>query len=129
MSSRSAPELIARLFAAALALASLALLLVGALGAEQTRTALSEGGPPCVVLMATGIECPFCGMTRATIAMGAGDFHHAFELHPLAPLVLVFAVSLLGIVALGKTRILLRGQRPWMLLSTIVAIWVVRLAV
>jgi hypothetical protein len=129
VSSRSVPELIARLFAAALAAASLALLLVGALGADHTRAALSEGGPPCVVLMATGIECPFCGMTRATIAMGAGDFHGAFALHPLAPFVLAFAVALLGVVALGKTRILLRGHRPWLLLSTIMAIWVVRLAV
>jgi hypothetical protein len=129
VSSRSAPELIARLLAALLGAAAVALLFVGALGADHTRTALSEGGPPCVVRWTTGIECPFCGMTRATIAMGAGDFHGAFALHPLAPFVLAFALALLGVVAFGKTRILLRGYRPWLLLSTIVAIWVVRLAV
>jgi hypothetical protein len=129
VSSRSAPEVIARLLAALLGAAALALLLVGALGADHARAAVSEGGPPCVVRWTTGIECPFCGMTRATIAIGAGDFHGAFALHPLAPFVLAFALSLLAVVALGKTRILLRGQRPWLLLGTIAAIWVVRLAV
>jgi len=122
-------ELLARTLAIGLAVTALALLLVGALGSAHAQAAVGEGGPSCILKMTTGVECPFCGMTRATIALGAGDFHRAFALHPLAPFVLLFTFALLGIVALGKTRTLLVGHRHLWVLGTVVAIWVVRLAV
>ncbi|HUS33456.1 MAG TPA: DUF2752 domain-containing protein [Kofleriaceae bacterium] len=129
LAQHSLAEVAARLLAAAMVIAALALLLVGALGTPQAQAAVGEGGPSCIMKWTTGIDCPFCGMTRATIAMGAGDWHRAFALHPLAPVVLLLVLGMLGIVAAGKTRTLLAGPRPWMLLSTFIAIWVVRLAV
>jgi hypothetical protein len=122
-------ELLARVLAVGLALAALGLVLVGAFGSANAQASVGEGGPSCILKMTTGIECPFCGMTRATIALGAGDFHRAFALHPLAPFVLLFSFALLGIVALGKTRTLLAGHRHLWVLGTVVAIWIVRLAV
>ena len=121
-------ELVARFVAAAIAMAALFLLLAGVLGSAHTQAAIGDGGPSCIVRMTTGIECPFCGMTRATIALGAGDWHHAFGLHPLAPFVLAGALFLMAVVAIGRSRALLVGHRPVALLATIAAIWVVRLA-
>jgi hypothetical protein len=105
------------------------LLFAGAFGSAHLRATLAERGPSCILRMTTGIECPFCGMTRATLALGEGDLHRALALHPLAPLVLLGSLALLGVVALGKTRALLVGRRSLYLLATVAVIWIVRLAV
>lgn len=76
----------------------------------------------------TGIDCPFCGMTRATLAMGHGDWNAALALHPLAPVVLAGVLGLLVLVAIGRGDAMLRGRRPLVLLGAIVAIWAIRLA-
>jgi len=36
----------------------------------------------CPLIMTTGIPCPFCGMTRAGIALLKGEFFLAFKLNP-----------------------------------------------
>lgn len=100
---------------------------VGAVGPESWQHAIAHDGPGCPWKSVTTIDCPFCGMTRATLAMGGGDFHTAFDLHPLAPLVLVGHLALLGIVAAGRSEVLLKGRRPLYVLAVIVAIWVLRL--
>jgi len=66
-------------------------------------------------------------MTRATLAMGGGDFGRALEFHPLAPFVLLFVLTLLILVAFGRTSALLGGKRPIIVLSVIGAIWLLRL--
>jgi hypothetical protein len=103
-------------------------LVIGAVGPDTWRDALAHGGPGCPFRNATGIDCPFCGMTRATLAMGGGDFGRAIEFHPLAPVVVLGVLALLAIVVFGRTEVLLRGRRPFILLGTIMAVWVLRLA-
>lgn len=41
----------------------------------------------CPMAVVTGIPCPGCGMTRATLSALHGDFATAFRYHPLALLI------------------------------------------
>jgi hypothetical protein len=66
-------------------------------------------------------------MTRATLALGGGDWDGALALHPLAPIVVVGTIALMAIVAAGRADALLRGRRPLVLLGVIAAIWILRL--
>jgi len=116
-----------RAFAAAFATLTLALLFIGAAGPDRMRVAIAERGPSCIVKWTTGIDCPFCGMTRATLALGGGHIRDALALHPLAPLVVLGALLLFGTIALGRGRALLVGRRPQILVAAIAAIWIVRL--
>lgn len=99
----------------------LAGLVIGATGAE-----LPSRGPLCPLLAATGLPCPFCGMTRATLAIGAGEWSRAFALHPLAPLVLVASfVAAISITFDGDRWL---RARPAYVLSCIVLVWIAKLA-
>src|SRR5436190_2028681 len=80
----------------------LGILALGALGPEAWRAALAEHGPGCPFRAVTGVDCPFCGMTRATLALGAGDLRAALALHPLAPVVVLGTLALMAVVALGR---------------------------
>jgi hypothetical protein len=100
---------------------------IGAVGPDRWREALAHGGPGCPFLRVTGLPCPFCGMTRATLAMGGGDFGAALEYHPLAPLVVVGVLALLAIVVVGRVDQLLVGKRPYALLGAVLAVWAFRL--
>jgi len=54
--------------------------------------------PACVFKTLTGIPCPTCGMTRATLALVNLDFMAALRVNPLATgLVMAFVVG--GLVA------------------------------
>ncbi len=71
--------------------------------------------PFCPLASVTGIPCPGCGLTRATLALLHGDVHGAYALHPL-----VFVLSPLFIVAVGNAAVgFVRGPRvghrsnPW----------------
>ena len=118
-----------RVAAALWAVAIVGGFVIGAVAPTAWGDAIAHGGPGCPWKIATTIDCPFCGMTRATIAMARGDLATALDLHPLAPLVLVGHVVLLAIVAAGRADMLLRGRRPLYLLAVIVAIWILRLVV
>ena len=52
----------------------------------------------------TGIDCPFCGLTRSVIA--TADLHPtlAFQLHPFGPLVLALLGAWLILCCLGFAR-------------------------
>lgn len=58
------------------------------------------GLPPCPLRAATGIPCPTCGTTRATVALLHGEVGIAFSLNPLATLAgMVFVLG--GILAVA----------------------------
>lgn len=123
----TAGGVVARLAAAAYGAGIIGGLVIGALGPAHWQDAIANAGPGCPVLGLTGVACPFCGMTRATLALGAGDWDRALALHPLAPVVVLGALALLATVALGRADVLLRGRRPWYLIGAIGALWIARL--
>jgi hypothetical protein len=125
---RKRPSL-AQLAAALWAASIVAALAISALGPDRWSAAIAQGGPGCPFRWITGIDCPFCGMTRATLAIGHGDWHAALAVHPLAPLVLAGVLGMLALVAIGRGDVLLRGRRSLVLLGAIAAIWVLRLAI
>lgn len=61
------------------------------------------GGPVlCPFLRLTGLPCPTCGMTRAWVALGHGDWSSAVHLNPLTPV--VFGTVLVWLVVLLLRR-------------------------
>ena len=118
-----AASLQSRIAAAIFLVAIFGTLAVGALAPESWRSALATDGPGCPFRRITGVDCPFCGMTHATIALGHGDFRGALGFHPLAPLVLAGLIVLLATIVAGRTDALMRGRRPYVLLGAILAMW------
>jgi len=102
-------------------------LVIGAVGPESWSTTIGNDGPGCPFRAVTGVDCPFCGMTRATLALGGGEWSRALELHPLAPIVVLGTLGLLAIVVFGRAEALLRGKRPFILLGSVLALWILRL--
>lgn len=85
----------------------------------------------CPLRAATGIPCPFCGMTHGLLAVGDGDLHGALSHAPATPLVLALTVAILvaGPIALARRRVI---RWPSWATTTVVAIvlgiWMLRLA-
>lgn len=102
-------------------------LAIGAIGPASWKHSIANDGPGCPFKAATGVDCPFCGMTRATLAMGAGDFGSALDLHPLAPLVVIGMVALMFVISIGRGDALVKGRRPLILLGAIMLVWILRL--
>lgn len=86
----------------------------GAIGSVYPFLMALDGnhGVPCPLRSLTGIPCPFCGMTTATVALTHGQWGYAAATSPLvyllATLVAVTAPVLAG-RALGWTS----PPRPW----------------
>lgn len=118
---------LARAAAAIWVLAILVTLAVGAFGSPGLKASFLDDGPGCIFRMATGVLCAFCGMTHATIALGAGDLGAAFDAHPLAPVVVLGALWLLGLAAIGRADALIVGRRPWWILGAVALVWVANL--
>ena len=55
----------------------------------------------CPVAELVGLPCPGCGLTRAALALAAGDLTSALRLHPLSPVVMPFG-AWLGWRELGR---------------------------
>jgi hypothetical protein len=121
-----AQDIAARVAAAIWGGAILFGLAVGAFGGDSMRDAVLHDGPGCPFRTVTGIDCPFCGMTRATLALGSGELHHALGFHPLAPLVLAFHLGIMGMIVAGRGDVFLKGRRIVVVLGAIGAIWILR---
>ena len=52
----------------------------------------------------TGVPCPGCGLTRATMAMLNGDWPSVWIYHPLAPVVSPAVAGFLGLATLRALR-------------------------
>lgn len=94
----------------------------------------------CPFALVTGLPCPGCGITRACLALVAGDLPRALALHPLSPVVLP-TVSVLGTEVLfsyvslrpatWSSRVLqkLRLEPDWLWLgaaAALIAVWLAR---
>ena len=64
-----------------------------ALGAVGVLGASVAGPVTCVFAAATGVPCPFCGLTHGVAELGAGHVEAAVALHPLAPLAALLALA------------------------------------
>ncbi|MBC7979717.1 MAG: DUF2752 domain-containing protein [Armatimonadetes bacterium] len=60
--------------------------------------------PGCAFRKLTGLQCPGCGMTRATYAALHGNIGDAFRLNPVGMVLLPLALVGLGIEVLGWVR-------------------------
>lgn len=75
----------------------------------DSRTILNHS-PQCMSKSQFNVECPFCGMTRAFIEIGKGNFHQAYLLnHGSLALFLSFLVNsviffIYGFVSAYKTK-------------------------
>lgn len=87
--------------------------------------------PGCPFRMATGLDCPGCGGTRAVIALTQGDVGRAFEHNALTMLLL--PVLILAWAGWLWFRLGRRAQPPslspvagYALAATFVVFWVIR---
>ena len=77
--------------------------------------------PPfaCPLRAATGVPCPFCGMTRAVVAAVHGHLASSVAFNPGGILVLMLAV-----VAIARPAWLTRLRLPlWSLFAVLGALW------
>lgn len=76
--------------------------------------------PPCLFRLATGLQCPGCGSTRALHHLLHGDVAGAFRLNSLLLAVPPFAV------AARSRRISMSRAVGWTALAVILVWWVLR---
>lgn len=68
-------------------------------------------GLPCAVRMVTGIPCPACGLTTASVALVRGHVVEAAAANPMVFVLALVAVAA-GVVAVLQARGFL-APRPW----------------
>ncbi len=98
-----------------------------ALGAAGVLGASFVGLPTCLFAAATGVPCPFCGLTHGVAELGAGHVSTAVALHPLAPLAALLAIAVP--IALLRRRALAVPSVALVALAAVVLLtWIVRIA-
>lgn len=107
---------------------SLATSATAALGAAGVLSASFVGLPTCLFAAATGVPCPFCGLTHGVAALGAGDVSTAVALHPLAPLAVLLALWAPLTLARGRAMTVAPATL-WLLLAIVLLTWIVRIGV
>jgi len=74
-------------------------------GAGALHLGLSLAGLPawnCPIRAATGIPCPGCGLTRATIQLLHGDVASSLQTHAFAPVLLLLIVFMIAALFLPE---------------------------
>ncbi|MEQ1862609.1 MAG: DUF2752 domain-containing protein [Chthoniobacteraceae bacterium] len=115
----------------------LCLAIVGAVGAHLAATAIGVPGWICPWNAATGLPCPGCGLTRASVQLLSGDFSGSMRTHPFAPAVVIALGFVLAgaVLADGARERMLSfvarldagGRSSAVLLAALIAFWVVRM--
>ncbi len=91
--------------------------------------------PPCLFHTVTGLDCPFCGGTRATRALLTGDVGAAADFNILVPLLAVVAIALGGWWLAARTErvsfdgaaAVLRSRAVWLgIVAALALFWVLR---
>ena len=77
--------------------------LVGATGLHIALVSLHLPAWECPIFRATGIPCPGCGLSRATVLLLKGDLAGSFRFHAFAPIFLFAIAALILSVLLPKS--------------------------
>jgi len=96
-----------------------------ALGAAGLVTSTTSGGLTCAFAAATGVPCPFCGMTHGIAALGAGDLAGAMAANPLAPPAVALALAA-AVALLVRRRLAVAPSALWALALLVGVVWLVR---
>jgi glycerol-3-phosphate acyltransferase PlsY len=99
----SVPEHITMFGAGAAALGSIYPLIMAHTGGQ---------GIPCPLRTLTGVPCPFCGMTTATVALTHGQWSAAARISPLAYLAAGLVVGTAPVL-LARVAGAVAPPRPW----------------
>lgn len=98
--------------------------------------ALWSGLASCPNRALTGVPCPGCGLTRATLALCSGHLVEALHWHPLVPLMLpliaflIVRSMLIGAGLIGPSAWQVRVPK-WLFVAfgvLVLAVWLARLA-
>jgi hypothetical protein len=100
---------------------------VAALGATGVLSASLVGLPTCLFLAATGVACPFCGLTHGVAELGAGNVASAVALHPLAPVAALLALAVPFALLRGRS-LTVPAAALWAFVALVLLTWMARVA-
>jgi hypothetical protein len=98
-----------------------------ALGTAGLLSASVAALPGCLFAAATGVPCPFCGLTHGVAELGAGHVATAVALHPLAPLAVLLALAV-PLTLLRRRALVLAPGALAALAAIVLLTWIARVA-